>query len=67
MVWRLTSQVYSNSFEFILSSILLYLLKVSRLLFQTIEALLTVPAPELSLRLYLQCAEVHGIVWFINI
>ncbi|RRT60730.1 hypothetical protein B296_00021456 [Ensete ventricosum] len=27
-------------------------------LFQTIEALLSVPSPELALRLYLQCAEV---------
>jgi hypothetical protein len=27
-------------------------------LFQTIEALSTVPTPELALRLYLQCAEV---------
>lgn len=31
----------------------------SGLLFQTIEALLNVPAPELALRLYLQCAEVY--------
>ncbi|KAE8010650.1 hypothetical protein FH972_007003 [Carpinus fangiana] len=31
--------------------------KIFQLLNQTIEALLTVPAPELSLRLYLQCAE----------
>ncbi|XP_059437555.1 vacuolar protein sorting-associated protein 35A [Corylus avellana] len=31
--------------------------KIFQLLNQTIEALLIVPAPELSLRLYLQCAE----------
>lgn len=37
----------------------------SSFLFQTIEALSSVPAPELSLRLYLQCAEVHRIVCFL--
>ncbi|KAF9622840.1 hypothetical protein IFM89_034075 [Coptis chinensis] len=31
--------------------------KIFQLLHQTIEALLSVPAPELALRLYLQCAE----------
>ncbi|KAG6775677.1 hypothetical protein POTOM_019166 [Populus tomentosa] len=33
--------------------------KIFQLLNQTIEALSIVPAPELALRLYLQCAEVH--------
>ena len=47
---------------FIFLTILFGDLSVFFFLFQTIEALSAVPASELALRLYLQCAEVHEYV-----
>ena len=50
---------------FFFSSIVLKMLHVQ---FQTIEALSSIPSPELALRLYLQCAEVIYLVygnWYI--
>ena len=60
LMWKFTVWVIHSYISSVSS-------KVYSLLFQTIEALYSVPAPELSLCLYLQCAEVHGTVWFINI
>lgn len=38
-----------------------YFYNDASILFQTIEALSSVPSPELALRLYLECAEVCNI------
>lgn len=62
-------KLYLNAYLMVFMSILFYLNPanffcmfddVGSFLFQTVETLSNIAAPELALQLFLQCAEVHG-------